>query len=729
MKSVLHEAALRTYQFGPFRLIPQRRLLISNGKPVDIGQKSLELLVILVEQAGQVVSKKELMERLWPDTFVEENNLAQAVSSLRQVLADDSDSPEYVKTIPRRGYMFAFPVSEIWDGHLDAPKEIAVVAPISAARVPVQSRLRRLMPLFIAALTVGLFAIYWATLPSPPPRILSVKPLTSDRRGGKFLWSPILSDGWQLYFVEHDANRQGAVSVSARGGNTTPLNAPFPITNLLDISRGEPELLFRSGLSVPGPLWAFPVPMGIPRRIGDVVASTACWSPDRSRIAYAVDRDISISDAQGRNSHKLATAEHEVSWLRWSPDGNVLRFTAVDQLSHSLWEVPADGSLPPHQLFPGWHHPSNECCGNWTPDGRYFVFKSPAGAEWFKAPGWWKEGTNIWVIQEKGRFLQRLTHQPMQLTSGPMNFSNPSISPDGKQIFATGDAEVGELDVWEARRNQFVPYLAGISATWVAFSRDARRVAYTTYPERALWIVRPDGSEPRQLTFPLAEIDGVTFSPDGSRLVFRARKVGRPYKIYTLPIEVGEPQEVIPRRLIPEQQEEGIASWSPDGTKIVFGDVPATFGGDKRKHQIRIFDLTTGELTALPGSDGLWTARWSPDGQYISALTITLEPSNRQKLMLYDLNTRTWRETQADHVDNPTWSHDGEYIYFDREDGETYRGIFRVKVSDGKMEQVANFSNLQRIAPWWSGLTPDDSPLILRDTGIQEIYALEVEWP
>src|ERR1700730_1034106 len=134
MKPGPHESVILTYQLGPFRLVPERRLLTSEGRPMDLGPKALDLLVILVEQVGEVVNKKELVDRLWPDTFVEENNLAQAVSSLRQALADDSDSPQYVKTIPRRGYMFAHPVREVWEDNFAGPREFALT-PISIPAV------------------------------------------------------------------------------------------------------------------------------------------------------------------------------------------------------------------------------------------------------------------------------------------------------------------------------------------------------------------------------------------------------------------------------------------------------------------------------------------------------------------------------------------------------------------------------------------------------------------
>jgi DNA-binding winged helix-turn-helix (wHTH) protein/tetratricopeptide (TPR) repeat protein len=168
MKSALREAGLLTYQFGPFRLVPERLLLTNEGRPVDVGPKALELLVILVERAGQLVNKNELMTRLWPDTFVEDNNLAQAVSTLRQALASDSDSPEYVKTIPRRGYMFAYPVREIRDSNLGGPKEVVPPALTSVPVHPGEPRDRRwrfissVLSLVCAAALVYSFSIWRA---------------------------------------------------------------------------------------------------------------------------------------------------------------------------------------------------------------------------------------------------------------------------------------------------------------------------------------------------------------------------------------------------------------------------------------------------------------------------------------------------------------------------------------------------------------------------------------
>jgi DNA-binding winged helix-turn-helix (wHTH) protein/Tfp pilus assembly protein PilF/TolB-like protein len=154
MKPALREDGPRTYEFGPFRLVPERRLLTYERRPADMSPKAFELLVILVEGAGHVISKNDLMKRLWPDTFVEENNLAQAVSNLRQALADDSDSPQYVKTIPRRGYIFIHPVHEVSEGNLAGPREVIPAAtPIPAvAAGSLGDRRRRLVSIALSLL-------------------------------------------------------------------------------------------------------------------------------------------------------------------------------------------------------------------------------------------------------------------------------------------------------------------------------------------------------------------------------------------------------------------------------------------------------------------------------------------------------------------------------------------------------------------------------------------------
>ena len=96
--------------FGPFRLFPRQRLLLEGEKPLRLGSRAFDILIALVERPGELVSKKELMTRIWPDTMVEEGNLKAHVSALRRALADGQSGHRYLATIPGRGYRFVAPV-------------------------------------------------------------------------------------------------------------------------------------------------------------------------------------------------------------------------------------------------------------------------------------------------------------------------------------------------------------------------------------------------------------------------------------------------------------------------------------------------------------------------------------------------------------------------------------------------------------------------------------------
>jgi len=101
------------FAFGPFRLDGQKRVLVRDGRPVPLAPKAAEILVMLVEQAGHLVDKAELMKRVWPDAFVEEGNLNKNIFFLRKTLGEWNGGREYIETVPKRGYRFIAPVSEV----------------------------------------------------------------------------------------------------------------------------------------------------------------------------------------------------------------------------------------------------------------------------------------------------------------------------------------------------------------------------------------------------------------------------------------------------------------------------------------------------------------------------------------------------------------------------------------------------------------------------------------
>src|SRR6476619_259727 len=123
------------YEFDRFRLDPHEGVLLSDGRRVRLEPKDLEILLVLVENHGHTVGKEELLEKVWPGTFVEEGNLARHVSVLRQVLSQGQKGPQYIETIPKRGYRFVAPVCEVdLPSAEDQPTEMPAAGPTATSR-------------------------------------------------------------------------------------------------------------------------------------------------------------------------------------------------------------------------------------------------------------------------------------------------------------------------------------------------------------------------------------------------------------------------------------------------------------------------------------------------------------------------------------------------------------------------------------------------------------------
>src|SRR5262249_17429508 len=113
LESAMERKPSHFYEFGDFRLDASQHLLWRDGKPLPLTPKALELLLLLVENSPRVVDKNELMQAVWPDSFVEETNLTRNIFTLRQVLSDDRNGNKFIETVPKRGYRFVTPVREV----------------------------------------------------------------------------------------------------------------------------------------------------------------------------------------------------------------------------------------------------------------------------------------------------------------------------------------------------------------------------------------------------------------------------------------------------------------------------------------------------------------------------------------------------------------------------------------------------------------------------------------
>ena len=255
----------------------------------------------------------------------------------------------------------------------------------------------------------------------------------------------------------------------------------------------------------------------------------------------------------------------------------------------------------------------------------------------------------------------------------------PHASLDGKKIFAVGSQRRSELVRYDSRSGQFLPYLNGISAACLSFSRDGKWIAYVSWPESELWRCRIDGSEKLQLTTAPAVVASVDWSPDGSQIGYAATLPGRHDGLFLVSASAGE------ARQIAQSEEVGLRGigWTPDGKSVV----TALFSGSD-KVSIRIIDVKSANATEVSSFGTEVGAALSPDGRYIAGT-----PVDGQKLMLYDMAAQKWFDLAKQSVNAIRWSADSQYVYFDTQSNAD-PAIYRVRISDRKLETVASLKNL-----------------------------------
>jgi dipeptidyl aminopeptidase/acylaminoacyl peptidase len=357
----------------------------------------------------------------------------------------------------------------------------------------------------------------------------------------------------------------------------------------------------------------------------------------------------------------------------------------------------------PRPLLPHFGFPA--CCGRWTDDGTYFVFE--AG---------YRRG-DLWALPEKTGWLTRSPAAPVRITEGVTQFFAPAPSRDGRKVFAVGWKPQGELVRYDSGSGHWLPYLAGMSAQDLDFSRDGQWVVFTTYPEASVWRSRLDGRDRLQLTFPPVTAALPRFSPDGSQVVFTALGPELRPQLRVVPAAGGSS-----RAVLSADQSQGEAVWSTDGRSLAFS---AFTDQPERPMTIKLLDLETGHVSSVPGSEGLSSPRWSPDGRFMAALS-----ADAARLMLYDFASGQWRvllSLRPAEVSWPTWSRDSRHLFFG-----TGTKCLRLRIADGGRDTVAPLSGLQRAFydfGTWAGFTPDGSALALRNLSVNEIFALTWEVP
>ena len=717
--------------FGLFEADLQSGELWKAGKRIKIQSQPFKVLATLLEHPGEVVTREELQLRLWgKDTIVDfDHSLGTAINKIREALGDSAENPRFIETLARRGYRFIAPIGyPVVSATTQIPHASATIPSSQPSKTPeneqipqaspLQKRItfsRRDLPWLIAsaaALTVALAAGIYIGVSRQSSAPLRISQITHNGRispGAPAMESlpATATDGVRIFSSVIENGRAFISQVSIANGDAVPLDIPSEIAapSLGDLSPDGSKLLLRNHLSPESEqaLWVVPVGGGSALRVANILAHDATWMPDGNGILYAAGNDLFVTHLKDGTSSNIATVPGRAFWLRWSPDGRLLRFTTIDPLAHtmSLWELPAGGHTP-HPVLSGWSSPSSECCGSWTADGKYYIFQSA------------RDGNDdLWQL--RGQTISGAT----RITNGPLRYEAPIAARTGHRIFFLGLDTKSELLHYAPGKHEFSPENNFLSqANRVNFSRDKQWVAWTDAQGR-LWRARVNGEEELQLTPDSMQVFLAHWSPNGQQIAIMAREPGKAWQLYSVPAEGGSPQP-----LHPENRNAGDPDWSADGQSLVFGRVPDLMGKETGSRAIQILDMHSHAITPVPGSEGLFSPRWSPDGRYIAAISL-----DQRRLMLYDVADRTWRLLAETSVADPVWSSDSKAIYIHAFMSPT-QPIYRVDVPSGQLEQVADLTSFrsgETADYFFCGITPDNVPLVRARSSTGNLYSIDLD--
>jgi Tol biopolymer transport system component/DNA-binding winged helix-turn-helix (wHTH) protein len=721
--------------FGLFEADLKSGELWKAGYRIKLQGLPFKVLTILLENAGEVVTREEFQTSVWgPDVIVDfEHSLSNAIKKLREALGDSADNPRFIETLSRRGFRFIAPVgftetpphnnpASLVDEPAASP--IPVTASISSAsavapKIATAPLVRRWLKYMAPAVSFGLgglligAAVQFRNARKPLEPLPRMSQITQD--GAIYAskdhllgaLSTFVTDGTHIFTpsTENGEVVLSQISMATGERQSFPVPSELGAPDIKDISPDGTKLLVRSNLASAAlqPLWVIPIDGGSAFRISNVLVQDATWMPDGKSILYASGNQLATVSLENGKSTAFATVAGRAFWPRWSPDGKLLRFTIIDAVNHtsSLWEI-SEGQSVARPVLKTWNKSANECCGVWTADGKFFVFEAT------------REGhADLWKVNAS------LDSNPSRVTNGPLDYKAPLAGRTGQQIFFVGQDIHSRLERYNSELKEYVPQQGFLAAAdHITFSNDGRWVAWVDLDHR-VWRSQVDGADKVLLTPASMHVYMAAWSPDNTQLALMSREPGQPWQIYTVSANGGSPEH-----LLQENRNLGDPSFSPDGKYLVFGMVPELMGQGKAPIPIKIVELTTHRVTEVPQSEGLFSPRWSPDGNFIAALTL-----DQKRVMLYDTKTQIWKTLAVTSAALPVWSRDSKALYIHAYKAEN-KPIYRVSVPDGQMKEIAGLNNFRVDSVThadFAGITLDGTPLMHTEISSGNLYALDLK--
>ena len=564
-------ATTTTRRFGPFSIDTRERVLERAGQPVPLTPKAFDLLAALLEEPGRLVSKDELLHRVWPDTFVEEANLAYNVFALRKALGDAAEDATYIETVPKRGYRFKAPVTTV--------DEIPPAAP--AARDSGAPRpLWRRRPWTVAAtvpalaLTVWVGTAWWrAPWGAAPPHavpltslagVLASPSLSPDGRYVVFSWMRPGQDNFDLYVQQVGAGAPLRLTTDGKADRAPSWSPDGRWIAFLRRGPAEPK----------SELWLIPPLGGVARKIADVAPRlpfvagqmSLAWCPDSSCLLVT----DSPGPVQGDALFAIAVDTGAKRQLTQAGDGHADVAPAVsrDGLSVVFRRHSSPFSGPLYRLALGSHAiPRGDAApltstlimptATWMRDNRHVVFSA---------------GRGLWRLDGlKGGTPTRLAYIGQDGQSPVI-----AATADGRQrlvyIRSVADTNVWRLTTPAPGAPAPAPPVKAIASTRFDFtpalSPDGHRVSFGSdrSGDGQIWVAGADGAGEVQLTS-LSFVGSPGFprwSPDGRFIAFHGDVRGRP-DVVVVPAAGGPP-----RILTEHLANGGFPSFSRDGKWVYF---------------------------------------------------------------------------------------------------------------------------------------------------------------
>jgi Tol biopolymer transport system component/DNA-binding winged helix-turn-helix (wHTH) protein len=714
-------------RFGTFEVDLRLGELRKNGIRLKLTGQPFQILVILLEHPGDLVTREQLQRRLWPsDTFVDfDRGLNAAINRVREALGDSAENPRFVETLPRRGYRFIAPLVDSTPARATLPAAESNVSPaqtgtrpgalpVSEAteRKPVSGRLKLLLGgvSILAVLAVVAVAVLFKPSRRSNEWDLQAMKLSRVTQGGNAVNVAISPDGHYVVYALREGEKQGLNVRQLATGSDVQILPPdevliygltfSPDANYIDFVRSEknnPVNTFLYRIPTLGGSSHLVMQSGM-----DFPTS---YSPDGAQFAFlrvngGEQVDLLIADADGSNERVLATRPYLdfFTWgTAWSPDGKTIAFSTVESkksIRSVLWAVSVgDGSV--REIYSTPNQIGRPC---WLPDGSGLlvsmsnIYQSLRGQLWFISfpKGQARRLTNDLMdyqpdslgLTQDGRTLVGVaqtrvsdlwiapagdTTKAKPVTRNDHAVGGFSWTSDVRILFASGDGNLSVLNSDGSARTVLTPNDHAIGNP--SACGDGRYIVYSTYREQkfGIWRMGADGSNPIRIADETVATSPQC-SPDGKWVIY----VQVPSLTPMRGTITGEkPPEAITN--VPAAWMLDVLAFSAEGTRIAYVAAPETpvvnpsspSGSQPNQLKVIAFDGGT-PMHQFDWPASAWRPRWAPGGEAIEYVLTRNGVSNIWQQRLTGGPPKQVTHFDSGQIFDFEWSRDGRQLALTR---------------------------------------------------------------